>query len=71
MKLIDKSLVAKKMPARLAKNTFFKGLFLLATSSCTFSSRYFNLSDIYSRNWIFRLAIFTKFRLKKTRRSWY
>ena len=32
MKLIDKSLVAKKMPARLAKNTFFKGLFLLATA---------------------------------------
>lgn len=32
MKLIDKSLVAKKMPTRLALNTILKGLFLLATT---------------------------------------
>lgn len=32
MKLINKSLVAKKMHARLAVNTIFKGLFLLATT---------------------------------------
>lgn len=32
MKLINKSLVAKKMPIRLAINTIFKGLFLIATT---------------------------------------